>query len=241
MIDHLQGLRTELALVRSALGGDLDASVPSCPDWRVRDLVHHLGTVHRMFRRVADEGWMERPPPPDVDDRPDADDDAVVAWSLRQADLLVAALAELDPGAPRWNFTTEHQVGAFIPRRMHHETLVHRWDLQRAFGDPGPIDPEVALDGLCEYLGVFVPRVGGWAGPAAVIHTVVVGGPTLELVVTPGERPATSPVPACEPGVVVTGPSVALLLAWWDRLPLHAHVDAGDAALLMEVRRFTPT
>jgi hypothetical protein len=121
LIDHLQGLRVEVERVRAAVG-DLDAAVPACPDWRVLDLVLHLGTVHRRFRRVADEGWMQRPPEPDVDDRPAADDDRVVAWADQQADLLLDALERLDPEAPRWNFSLGPQLGAFIPRRMHHET-----------------------------------------------------------------------------------------------------------------------
>lgn len=240
MIDHLQGLRDEVERVRAAVG-DLDAPVPACPDWRVRDLVHHLGSVHRRFRRVADEGWMQRPPEPDVDDRPDADDDRVVAWAERQADLLLDALERLDPEAPRWNFSHGPQLGAFIPRRMHHETAIHRWDLQDAQGTLGTFDGEAASDGVLEYLEVYLPGSGLWTGAPAVVHTVVVDGPTIELELSPDASPVVRDDPHREPDAVVAGPPDRLLLAWWDREPLSALRRVGDPSVIDEVRRFART
>lgn len=240
MIDHVQGLRVEVERVRAAVG-DLDAAVPACPDWRVRDLVHHLGTVHRRFRRVADEGWLQRPPEPDVDDRPAADDDRVVAWAEHQADLLVDALRRLDPEAPRWNFSRAPQLGAFIPRRMHHETAIHRWDLEDAQGTRGAFDDEVASDGVREYLEVFLPRSGQWAGAPAVVHTAIADGPILELELSPDAWPVSRDEPQRKPDAVVAGTSHQLLLAWWDREPLSALRRAGDPSVIDEVRRFAHT
>lgn len=242
MIDHLRGLRVEVERVRAAVG-DLDAPVPACPDWRVRDLVHHLGSVHRRFRRVADEGWLQRPPEPepDVDDRPAADDDRVVAWAEHQADLLLDALARLDPEAPRWNFSRGPQIGAFIPRRMHHETAVHRWDLEGARGTLGSFDDGVASDGVREYVEVLLPRSGRWVGAPAVVHTVIDGGPTIELELSPDAWPVSRDDPRRKPDAVVAGTSDRLLLAWWGREPLSALRRAGDPSVVDEVRRFAHT
>ena len=45
---HLEGLRAAMvAFVRYADRAGLDAPVPTCPDWTVRDLVAHQGMVHR--------------------------------------------------------------------------------------------------------------------------------------------------------------------------------------------------
>lgn len=239
-MDHLQGLRVEVERVRAAVD-DLDAPVPACPDWRVRDLVHHLGSVHRRFRRVADEGWMQRPPEPDVDDRPAADDDRVVAWAQKQADLLLGALTRLDPQAPRWNFSPGPQLGAFIPRRMHHETAMHRWDLQGAQGFPGTFDDEVASDGVREYLEVFLPRSGRWTGAPAVVHTLVVDGPSLELELSTGAWPVVRDDPQRDPDAVVAGTPDRLLLAWWDREPLSALRRAGNPSVIDKVRQFAHT
>lgn len=240
MIDHVQGLREEFGRARAAVG-DLDVRVPSCPDWRVRDLIHHLGSVYRLFQRVAVEGWMERPPAVEDDDRPDAGDDAIVAWTEQQAEALLSALGDLDPHAPRWNFSPGPQVAAFIPRRMHHETVVHRWDLEGAVGPPGPIGVEVAVDGVREYLEVHVPRHGRWHGPRFRLHTVVSNGPILELDLEPDALPTVHEPPRSQPDAVVAGTAQRVLLAWWGRAPLGELLRDGDVTALTEVRRFART
>src|SRR5690625_5299130 len=180
MLDHLAHLREEVERFYGAVD-DLDALVPSCPGWRVRDLVRHVGSAHRMFRRVADEAWMQRPPPLEPDDRPHAEDARDVDWARRETTKLVTALEQLDPAAPRWNFTTGPQVGAFIPRRMLHETTIHRWDLQGAYGQSGHFDTEVARDGVREVLEALRLRWGPWEGPPAIVRTQIEGGPTIDL------------------------------------------------------------
>ena len=237
MLDHLAHLRAEVARFRGAIG-DLDAPVPACPDWQVRDLIHHLGSVHRMFRRVADEALMERPPPLDPDDRPDASDDRIVAWANEQADLLLTALEHLDPDAPRWNFTTGPQVGAFIPRRMLHETTIHRWDLQGAYGIRGNLDVEVARDGVREYLEVLRLRWDPWGGQPAVLRTEVEGGPTINLVLRTDEQPdvRVEADNSSEPDATLRADAPTLFLAWWGRSPLGASLIAGPPTLVDEVR-----
>jgi uncharacterized protein (TIGR03083 family) len=200
-VEHLQNLRDEVARFQSAIL-DLDAPVPACPGWRVRDLVHHLGSTHRMFRRVADEGWMERPPPLDPDARPAAEDDGVVDWAREQAAGLLDALERLDPTAPRWNFTTGPQVGGFIPRRMLHETTIHRWDAEGANGILGDLDVEVARDGVREYREVLRRRWGAWDGGPVVVRTELEGGPTIDLALRPGEEPGVR----VDPDPAASGP-----------------------------------
>lgn len=242
MLDHLAHLRGEVARFQAAVG-DLDAPVPACPEWRVRDLIHHVGSVHRMFRRVADEELTERPLPLDPDDRPDASDDRIVAWANEQADLLLSALERLDPDAPRWNFTAGPQVGAFIPRRMLHETTVHRWDLQGAYGIRGNLDVEVARDGVREYLEALRLRWGPWGGQPAVVRTEVKGGPTIDLVLRTDEPPdvRVDGASSGEPDALLRADAPTLFLAWWGRYPLTASLAAGRSALLADVRRYART
>lgn len=46
--DHIAALRGGGELLASAAGtAGLDAVVPTCPGWRVRDLLQHIGGVHR--------------------------------------------------------------------------------------------------------------------------------------------------------------------------------------------------
>ncbi len=255
-------LHAEVARFHAAVV-DLDAPVPACPGWRVRDLVHHVGSVHRMFRRVAAEGWTTRPAPPDPDDRPTVEDDRVAEWAREQAAGLLQALEALDPAAPRWNFTTGPQVGAFIPRRMLHETTIHRWDAEGAQGSDARIEVEVARDGVREYLEVLRLRWGPWGGRPATVRIEVAGGPTIELVLRPDEEPDVQvDAPAEDPGpqpdvqvdaglqgsqpasgdvAVIRADPVAAYLAWWGRRSLVELGRDRDAALLTQVRDYART
>src|ERR1017187_2840194 len=63
VLDRIGAIRGESARIADLLdGADLDARVPSCPDWALRDLVLHLGEVQRSWAgclraRRADEPW----------------------------------------------------------------------------------------------------------------------------------------------------------------------------------------
>jgi len=186
---------------------------------------------------------MQRPPLLDPDDRPAPSEDRITTWAEREAERLLDALASLDPAAPRWNFTTGPQVGAFIPRRMLHETTIHRWDLEDASGAPGPIRDDVAIDGVREYLEVLLLRSGNWHGRPAVVRTNLRGGPRLDLLLRPGEQASvqvdgdrTAP-----PGATLEAAPVEMLLAWWGRRPLTTLLTAGDDELITEVRRYAGT
>jgi 3-dehydroquinate synthase class II len=46
--DHVELLGAEADRFAASLtGADLDATVVTCPDWTVRDLVSHVGGLHR--------------------------------------------------------------------------------------------------------------------------------------------------------------------------------------------------
>lgn len=63
--EHVDWLRAESASCCQAVAiGDLGASVPSCPEWMLRDLTAHLGGVRRWARTAVlrdtdprDECW----------------------------------------------------------------------------------------------------------------------------------------------------------------------------------------
>jgi len=52
--EHLDQLRAEgLRLAAAARRADLDTGVPGCPGWKVRDLVKHVGGVHRWAAAIV--------------------------------------------------------------------------------------------------------------------------------------------------------------------------------------------
>lgn len=239
--EQLDALRTEAAAFHAAVG-DLDTPVPACPSWRVRDLVSHVGSVHRMFRRVADEGWMRRPPRLEVDDRPPVEDDAVAAWSRHETRALLTALERLDPTSPRWNFTDGPQVGAFVIRRMLHETTVHRWDLQTAYALPAPLPRDVAIDGVHEFLEVQLPRSGDWPGPHSRVRIVVDVKRLTDVHLVPGEQ---ARVFLASDGrwpfdARLVGAAGDVYLSLWGRSPIMSFWD-GPENLAALLRKFTRT
>jgi uncharacterized protein (TIGR03083 family) len=136
-------------LAEAARAGELDARVPSCPEWDVADLVRHLGTAHRWSRRVVDTG--EPVAPKSVDRGLPDDPRGLPDWLEAGAAALVATLAATDPDADCWTWAGD-QHARFWSRRMAFETAVHRWDGEGALGAPSAFAGPVAVDGIDEHL-----------------------------------------------------------------------------------------
>ncbi len=77
-MDHLDALRGEGAAFAGVLDrADAGLPVPACGSWRLRDLVHHLGEVHRWAAAAAlGDGTV---PPEDVPPLPPDDAGGLVA------------------------------------------------------------------------------------------------------------------------------------------------------------------
>lgn len=221
-VDHLSHLQAELDHISGVLaaGPDLDARVPSCPDWALRDLVLHLGRVHRWATSVVTTGERSRPASEPVSDEELAD------WFTEGGRALAAALA-VDPRQACWGFGPQQDV-CFWQRRQALETAVHRIDVERSVGADSPLDDGLAEDGVAEVLEVMHPRqvaLGRTAAPTRSVTLVSTAGGRWEL----GAGPTVG---------TVTGPPADLLLLLWGREPrtspalqVDADLDALDALL----------
>lgn len=226
---------------------DLGAPVAGCPGWRVVDLAGHLGEVHRWAAaalRTADPaaGPPDPAPGPEPDPAPtDARErQALLAWSARRADDVLAALDEAGPDRPAWGFGPPPRTSAFWWRRMVHETTLHTWDVRAAqrSGAPWTVsdDPVLALDGIDEVAGVLFPRQvrrGRCAPLAAAVRLQPTDhdGPGW-LLRGDGTEEARDAAVAAD--VVLHGPADALLLVLWHRLGVddeRLHVE-GDPTVL---------
>jgi uncharacterized protein (TIGR03083 family) len=145
----------------------LDTVVPSCPEWKLRDLLHHLGSHHRWVAGNLDvppdgEMFASRAQPPE--------DDAVGDWVQSGADALATKLTTMDPATPCWTWVPfDHSVG-FWARRTAHETAMHRWDAQNAAGTVDPVNGELAVDGIDEYLRLLPVFSGRTFSTAGSVH-----------------------------------------------------------------------
>ncbi|MGZ4147428.1 MAG: maleylpyruvate isomerase family mycothiol-dependent enzyme, partial [Actinomycetota bacterium] len=131
-----------------AARGPLDAPVPSCPEWTLGDLVWHLAGVQFFWEQVVRTRATDRAGIQEPLDRPD---DELPPWFDEVSAGLVRALEDVEASARVWSWAGGEQDVAWVARRQAHEAAVHRWDAQRAIGEPTPIAPDLAADGIDEF------------------------------------------------------------------------------------------
>lgn len=217
-LTYLPHLEQAVADVAATLEtGDLDAPVPGCPPWRLTDLAHHLGGVHRWARGAV------LGDPPGAREPADAPTErsALVAWFSDGADALVATLRDTDPGTPCWTFGPRPHTAAFWFRRQAHETAAHAGDAAASQGATRPYGTELALDGIDETVGVFFPRQVRLGRIAPLAHALAVQTDEGDRWVFAGDGTAgLDGQPPDRVDGTVSGPAEALLPLLWHRIPL---------------------
>lgn len=224
--EYVEAVRRETAALAAAATFSMDAPVPSCPDWRVADLVDHLSEVQRFWLDVVENRRQRREDVAPVR-RPDRTDP--IEWLAEGGGCLAAALEAADPDDPVWTWAADRTAG-FVQRRQAHEAAVHRWDGQAAAGAPQAIDAALAADGLDEFFEVHIPMndtvITGDGESIAVVPSdagepwgvrLGPGGPKLRRGAAAGDA-------------VLSGPASDLLLVMWRRLPVSAVRLDGDPA-----------
>ena len=156
---HIAVIRREgELLVSAAARTDLAAIVPTCPGWQMRDLVRHIGGIHRWAAaHVVDRSLQ---PVGDYMHLIGAwpDDQVLIDWFRRGHAALVQALEQAEPDLKCWTFLPPPSSLAFWARRQAHETGIHRADSESASGPITAYEPTVAADGIDELLTGFAPR-----------------------------------------------------------------------------------
>jgi uncharacterized protein (TIGR03083 family) len=228
----ISALRRDSAALAAAARDNLDAPVPSCPDWKVTDLVWHTGGVHR--HRI----WLigEHPDGPEGFELDDVDDAVVVDWFEEGANTLADLLASSDQDAKVWTWFPPEQNIAFWTRRMAQETTVHRYDAQLAAGATKDIEPaELAADGIDEFLDVFsMFSKDPLPAPGKTIHIHATDAPCERVIRLTEDRPVFEHGHA-KGDAALRGSASDLLLALWRRKPLDDVEVFGDRALLERV------
>jgi uncharacterized protein (TIGR03083 family) len=231
MLDRTEAIRTDSGRVADLVDSsmtkvDLEARVPGCPDWALRDLVLHLGEVQRFWagnvkHARVDEPWPEEalPSPPDAD---------LAAWMRAGTDALLTALDQTGDDGPCWTWWGEPATAGAVGRHQVQEAAVHRWDAESALGAPQPLDTDVAGDGVAEFLSVM-------AGLDAAVEP-----DTILLVATdtdgrwtigPGSGAAGPPADG-QPKATVRASVSDLVLLLFGRIPASAVEIEGDQSLV---------
>jgi uncharacterized protein (TIGR03083 family) len=149
-------IETDTARLLRVAERGLDAPVPSCPGWKVADLLDHVAHVYEHKVVVMSTGaWPQQWPPAALTGR------EPVRFLRDATEHLLAEFARHRPDEPTVTFGDDKTV-TFWLRRMALEIAVHRLDGELAHGVPTPIDRDLALDGVDEFLRVMLP--GDWTG-----------------------------------------------------------------------------
>ncbi len=231
--------------------GDLSRAIPSCPDWTLRQLATHVGRAQRWAAEIVATRSAEFIPFRSVPDGRFPDDPAQhTAWLTAGARRVIDAVRSAGE-ARVWAFGSMAPAG-FWARRMTHETGVHAADAEAAFGRPAQIAPDLAADGIDEWLGLLTERGYPPDDPAGeplpegrVMHLHAAGagpGGSQEWLVSRAGPKLTVQAGPGSGDVTLAGPASRLLLVLLRRLPpddpgVQVH---GDAGLLRQWLAQTP-
>ena len=210
---------------------DLDAPVPTCPDWDVAALVGHVVEVHTWVRKLlgGDEGFGAFPN--DVE-RPERTPAAFAAWYREAGEAMHADLAARGADDPCWNFSGANQTVGFWPRRQLNEINVHAFDVALAAGTEFVVGPAEGADGIDELVLMFGPRMALRGVVPTVTAPLTIAPSDIDVSWTlrpPGDA-AYAEVTADPTGSVATlgGRASDIYFAMWNRLPHDRITVTGD-------------
>lgn len=238
VLEHVEQLRRDGGrLADAASSADLAAPVPTCPDWQLRDLVRHVGGVHRWATGFV-VGDGRQPPDGDLEQLVGGwpEDADLLAWFRAGHRALVEGLVSAPADLDAWTFLDAPTPLAFWARRQAHETAIHRVDAESAAGDVTGFPSKFAADGVDELLLRFVGRPGKTL-PVETPRSMVVRATDVprswRITFAPsGFQIATDPIGA-DAELVVTGGAPDLYKMLWNRqgtagLELDADQDLLD-------------
>ncbi len=223
--DYGAGLGAAGTVLRSnAMSAGLDAPVPTCPGWTVRDLVVHQGVVHRWATDVIEGRGMGDGKDHEESGRKAAD---LLDWFDEGWAGVLHALgsAPADLEVPFFLRTGDSPLVGWA-RRQCHETVIHAVDAMaaRLGRTPGGaelwFDAELATDGIDEVVRGFIPRKRIGKLRSAEPLTLLIEATDTEAAWTlmVSEEPTTTMIGgAGSPDVRIGGPARALYVALWNR------------------------
>jgi uncharacterized protein (TIGR03083 family) len=200
----------------------LDTPVPTCSGWDVSQLVNHLGVIYSRTALVISDRRTRAPDRGELPSAPEGD--ALLGWFAEQRTAALAALEAVGDHTLVWNWTRDTPGPAdFWSRRLAHETLIHRVDVELAQGcEPAHGYPEVAADTVTEFFELFYPRFEVQmraAGPGNSMHLHATDLSGAEWTLDPAVGEASVTREHAKADVALRGTAFELACWIWGRLP----------------------
>ncbi|HSB87984.1 MAG TPA: maleylpyruvate isomerase family mycothiol-dependent enzyme [Ilumatobacteraceae bacterium] len=220
----------------------LDAAVPTCPGWKVSDLLLHMGEVHRWATAVVASQATKLGAVPSDFLGPLPEREATFEWVRTGAAVLCDTLATADPAVEYAAFLNDPMTPRllFWARRQTLETSMHRVDAESATGRCTGFSPEVALDGIDEFLTGFLPRsrTSLHSQQPRSLHIAPDYSERCWTVRISDDVPSTTRSPAGESPATCTvaGSASDIYLALWNRGPLDSLRISGDPQVIESLR-----
>jgi len=220
------------ALASAAAEAGLDAAVATCPGWQVRDLLGHIGQVHRWAASFVHEARTD-PPKGDSELADVPSDDELLDWYVAGHAALLGTLRNSRPDVECWTFLPAPSPLKFWLRRQAHETAVHRADADSAVANAPSFDPKFAVDGIDELLLGFMSRPRGRLvsdPPVSLAVRATDADTDWTIHIGPSGREVTRGVARGD--CIVEAPASDLYLLLWNRRTADGLKVAGDAKVL---------
>jgi uncharacterized protein (TIGR03083 family) len=229
--EHVEAVRREGGLLADAAErAGLDAAVPPCAPWHVKDLLRHTGYVHRWAtRHLAERPERVLDGPGEAEILAGCAPDAELAgWFRAGHATLVRTLSTASPGLVCPTFLDAPSPLAFWARRQAHETAIHRADAFIASGTLPQFPADFAADGADELImglghrSKYQPA----AGRDGILHVRAADtGDEWSIAPRDGRLMPRRGAPGQEAECTVTGPACGVYLHMWNRC------DAEDAGV----------
>lgn len=144
---------------------DQSTPVPTCPGWSLGQLFRHVGRGDRWAAQIVRDRLDHFLDPRSVEGgKPPPDPDDAISWLYGGARLLVDAVEQTGVETPVWTFLGPRPAGWWVRRRLH-EVAVHRADVAITVGGEFTLEPNVAADGISEFLERIAVQAGSGGTP----------------------------------------------------------------------------
>jgi uncharacterized protein (TIGR03083 family) len=237
--EHVDAVGTQGTLLAAALAtAGAAAAIPTCPGWVMRDLVHHVGEVHRWATAVVASAIPKPSAIPEDYLGPLPDDDDLGGWFETGLATVIDTLH--DAPADLTCFTFLNEAGPpreFWARRQAHELSIHRVDAESATATTTPFAAEHAVDGIDELLTGFVPRkYTRLRSEAPLTLQIATTDSAGAWHVSISAEPPTTVREQRHADCTVSGRAEDLYLALWNRGGLDQVDVRGDRAVIEQFR-----